>query len=136
MTLENLEKIGLLHPLEWSETEFLQLIGKAKEFHTDSRRTELSIQSRFQLAYEASFALALAALRWHGYRPSGKRYAAFQALSHTVEMGSEVALLIKAHHMRNGIEYDAEPFDDNRFLEELVDINEILFHRVLRLKES
>lgn len=72
MTLENLEKIGLLHPLERSETEFQQLIGKAKGFHTDSARKELSIQSRFQLACEASFALALAALRWHGYRPSGK----------------------------------------------------------------
>jgi len=136
MTLENLEKIGLLHHLERSETEFLQLIGKAKEFHTDSARNELSIQSRFQLAYEASFALALAALRWHGYRPSRKRYAAFQALSHTVELGSEIALLIKAHDLRNGIEYDAEPFDDNRFLEELIEVNDILLHRVLRLKES
>ena len=114
----------------------MPFIGKAKGFHTDSSRTELSIQSRFQLACEASFALALAALRWHGYRPSGKRYAAFQALSLTVELGSEVALLFKAHHMRNGIGYDAEPFDDHRFLEELIDVNGVLFQRVLRLKES
>lgn len=134
MTLENLERLELLLPLEKSETEFLCLIEKAKELHTDSRRTELSIQSRFQLAYEASFALALAALRWHGYRPSGNRYVAFQALSHTVELGREVALLIKAHEMRNEIEYDAEPFDDHRFLEELMSINEILLQRVPRLK--
>jgi len=134
MTLENLERIELLLPLEKSETEFIQLIEKAKELHTDSIRKELSIQSRFQLAYEASFALALAALRWHGYRPSGNRYVVFQALSHTVEFGSEVALLIKAHGMRNEIEYDAEPFDDHRFLEELISVNEILLHRVPLLK--
>ncbi len=130
MTLENLERIKLLLPLEKSETEFSQLIEKAKMFHTDSIRSELSIQSRFQLAYEASFALALAALRWHGYRPSSNRYVVFQALSHTIELGSEVALLSKAHGMRNEVEYDAEPFDDLKFLEELIDINEILLDRV------
>lgn len=134
MTLENLERIKLLLPLEKSETEFAHLIERARELHTDSIRKELSIQSRFQLAYEAAFALSLAALRWYGYRPSGNRYVAFQALSHTVELGSEVALLIKAHGLRNDIEYDAEPFDDHRFLEELISINEILLHRVPRLK--
>ncbi len=130
MTLENLERIELLLPLERSDTEFSQLIEKAKMFHTDSMRTELSIQSRFQLAYEASFAFALAALRWHGYRPSSNRYVVFQALSHTIELGSEVALLSKAHGMRNEAEHDAEPFDDLKFLEELIDINEILLDRV------
>lgn len=134
MTLENLETLGLLLPLERSETEFTQLIEKAKDLHIDSKRRELSIQSRFQLAYEASFALALAALRWNGYRPSGKRYVAFQALRHTAELGSEVALLIKAHSLRNEIEYDAEPFDDMRFLEELIAVNAILLDRVPRLK--
>jgi hypothetical protein len=126
MTLENLERIKLLLPLERS--------GTAKMFHIDSTRSELSIQSRLQLAYEASFASALAALRWHGYRPSSNRYVVFQALSHTIELGSEVALLIKAHAMRNEIEYDAEPFDDLKFLEELIAVNEILLDRVPRLQ--
>lgn len=57
MTLENLETLGLLLPLERSETEYEQLIEKAKELHFDSNRKELAIQSRFQLAYEASFAV-------------------------------------------------------------------------------
>ncbi len=130
MTLENLEQIALLLPLKRSEVEFTQLVEKARMLQIDSKRCELSIQSRFHLAYEASFALALAALRWHGYRPSNKRYVVFQALSHTIELGSEVALLSKAHSMRNEIEYDAEPFDDIKFLEELIDINEILLDRV------
>ena len=134
MTLENLERIDLLLPLERSETEFTQLIERAKMLHTDSKRCELSIQSRFQLAYEASFALALAALRWHGYRPSSNRYVVFQALSHTIELGSEVVLLSKAHAMRNEIEYDAEPFDDLKFLDELIAVNEVLLDRVPRLQ--
>ena len=130
MTLENLEKIRLLISLKRSETEFIQLIEKARDFHKDSKREELSIQSRFQLAYEASFALSLAALRWYGYRPSGKRYVAFQALRYTVGLDSEIALLIKAHGMRIENEYDAEPFDDLRFLEELITANDVLIRRV------
>ncbi len=63
MTLENLEQIELLLPLKRSKVEFTQLIEKARMLQIDSKRCELSIQSRFQLAYEASFALSLAALR-------------------------------------------------------------------------
>lgn len=51
-------------------------------------------------------------------------------------MGSETALLFKAHDFWNGIEYDEEPFDDNRFLEELLDVNDILYHSVLRLVDK
>lgn len=29
----------------------------------------------------------------------------------------------KAHGMRNEVEYDAEPFDDLKFLEELIAVN-------------
>jgi hypothetical protein len=36
--------------------------------------------------------------------------------------------------MRNEIEYDAEPFDDLKFLEELIAVNEILLDRVPRLQ--
>lgn len=41
------------------------------------------LESAFDLAYNAAHALALAALRWHGYR-SENRYLVFQALAHTV----------------------------------------------------
>lgn len=34
--LENLEKLGLLLPLERSETEFIQLVEKGRRFHADS----------------------------------------------------------------------------------------------------
>lgn len=43
----------------------------------------LAIESRFDLAYNAAHALALAALRARGYR-SDNRYVVFQALPHTL----------------------------------------------------
>jgi hypothetical protein len=41
------------------------------------------MESRFDLAYNAAHALCLAALRWHGYRPTN-RYIVFQGLPHTL----------------------------------------------------
>ena len=49
----------------------------------------LSLESRFDLGYNAAHALCSAALRWHGYR-SGNRYIVFQFLPHTLELGPEV----------------------------------------------
>ena len=49
-------------------------------------RTEgLSLESRFDLAYNAGHALALAALRFRGYR-SESRYLVFQCLQHTIDL--------------------------------------------------
>ena len=52
----------------------------------DAENTTLSLESRFDLAYNAAHALSLAALRWKGYR-SDNRYIAFQALPHTLGLG-------------------------------------------------
>jgi hypothetical protein len=48
-----------------------------------------SLESRFDLAYNAAHALCLAALRHHGFRPK-HRYIVFQALPHTLGLGPEV----------------------------------------------
>ena len=42
-------------------------------------KDSLSLDSRFDLAYNAAHAFSLAALRWHGYR-SEHRYTVFQCL--------------------------------------------------------
>jgi hypothetical protein len=52
--------------------------------------TALSPEIRFDLAYNAAHALALAALRWNGYRLNNSRYIVFQALPHTLELDSGV----------------------------------------------
>ena len=57
----------------------------------DAGVRELSLESRFDLAYNAAHALCLAALRWHGYR-STNRYIVFQLLPHSLGLGPEVNL--------------------------------------------
>jgi hypothetical protein len=49
----------------------------------DAENATPSLESRFDLAYNAAHALSLAALRWHGYR-SENRYLVFQCLEHTI----------------------------------------------------
>ena len=55
----------------------------------DARNTDLALESRFYLAYNAAHALSLAALRRKGFR-SGNRYIVFQVLPHTLGLGPEV----------------------------------------------
>ena len=60
-----------------------------KQLH-DARNRDLYLASRFDLAYNAAFHLALEALRRLGYRPKDKRYIVFQALPHTLQLGTDV----------------------------------------------
>lgn len=73
----------------------------------DAANEVLSLEGRFDLAYNAAHALCLAALRWHGYR-STNRYIVFQLLPHTLGLGAPVwRVLSKCHDVRNLGEYEA-----------------------------
>ena len=76
--LENLVRAGKLkrEPPAAGEIEGLRHSGEARL--ADAQRPELSIESRFDLAYNAAHVLALAALRRLGFR-SENRYLVFQA---------------------------------------------------------
>lgn len=75
---------------------------------------------RFDLAYGAAHALCLAALRYHGFRPSN-RYIVFQALPDTLGLGPEVwRVLSKCHEMRNRTEYEGALDVDERLVVDLV----------------
>lgn len=79
-----------------------------------------SLDSRFDLAYSAAHALCLAALRYHGYRPS-KRYIVFQVLPDTLGLGPEVwRVLSKCHDMRNRTEYEGALDVDERLVVDLI----------------
>ena len=87
-----------------NEIEGLLRTGRARLL--DSHNTDLALQSRFDLAYNAAHALCLAALRGKGYR-SSKRYIVFQVLPHTLCLGPEVwRVLDKCHNTRNLGEYE------------------------------
>lgn len=75
--LDNLVKINQLKKEPPDQNEFDGMVNSAKRRLADSQVKGLSEDGQFSLAYGAAHALALAALRWHGYR-SDKRYLVFQ----------------------------------------------------------
>ena len=86
----------------------------------DAGNTSLSLEGRFDLAYNAAHALSLAALRWHGYR-AGNRYIVFQVLPHTLGLGPEVwRVLAKCHEVRNLGEYEGDMNVDVRLVTDLI----------------
>ena len=86
----------------------------------DAEYQGLSIEGRFDLAYNAAHALCLAALRRQGYR-STKRYIVFQLLPHTLGLGPEVwRVLAKCHDVRNLGEYEGDFNVDERLVADLI----------------
>jgi hypothetical protein len=74
----------------------------------DAKKSILSLESRFDLAYNAAHALCLAALRHRGFR-ARNRYSVFQVLPHTLGLGAEVwKVLAKCHELRNLGEYEGD----------------------------
>lgn len=71
--LQNLVAIRKLKPEPPDLREFNGLLLTAKRMIPDAELVQLSPHSRFQLAYDAAHSLALAALRWHGYRAADQR---------------------------------------------------------------
>ena len=119
--LERLADLGHLKRERPGRTEFEGLVHGAEVRLADARRTELSRASRFDLAYNAAHALALAALRWHGYR-ADKRYFVFQALPHTLGTSAPTwRLLAKCHQERNQTEYEGLGEVDEALLTGLVE---------------
>jgi hypothetical protein len=119
--LHNLITAGLLKKEAPDHKEFLGLVRSGRSRLQDASIQTLSNESRFILAYDAAHAFALAALRWHGFRPSGKRFIVFQALPHTLEIAAPVVrLFVKCHELRNLALYEGAFETDLQILSELV----------------
>jgi hypothetical protein len=100
--------------------EFAGLLRSGLARLADAAVGSLSLESRFDLAYNAAHALSLAALRWHGYR-SGNRYIVFQLLPHTLGLGPDVwRVLSKCHDVRNLGEYEGDLNIDQRLVTDLL----------------
>ena len=96
----------------------------------DAKNTALSLESRFDLAYNAAHALCLAALRRMGYR-SGNRYIVFQVLPHTLGLGPEVwRVLDKCHNTRNLGDYEGLLDVDARLVQDLISATETVSHTI------
>lgn len=87
----------------------------------DALRAPLSLESRFDLAYNAAHSLCLAALRYRGFRTS-KRYVLFQVVPETLGLGPEVwRVLDKCHGIRNRSEYEGASELDEELVDALVE---------------
>lgn len=101
--------------------EFDGLLREATLTLNDAKVEQLSLESRFRLAYAAAHSLALAALRWHGYRPRNRQIV-FQALPHTLDTPTPIwKMLSQAHARRNRIEYEGTSEIDTRLVEDVID---------------
>ena len=118
--LDNLVRIRQLKSEPASQTELKGLLRSGSARLKDAQLVQLSLDSRFDLAYNAAHAFSLAALRWHGYR-SENRYLVFQCLEHTVKLPPEQwRVLEQAHRKRNVAEYEGHLDVDQALVESLI----------------
>ena len=115
-----LDRLKDLKPEPPDAKEFAGLKSSAAARLHDAGIAELSLESRFTLAYDAAHAYSLAALRYRGFR-AGNRYIVFQVLPHTLGLGPEVwRVLAKCHDKRNLAEYQGELDIDERLFTDLL----------------
>ncbi|GMT41172.1 MAG: hypothetical protein IEMM0001_1907 [bacterium] len=130
--LDNLVKINKLKLEPPDQKEFDGMVASAKRQLQDSEVEGLSEESRFLLAYGAAHAIALAAMRWHGYR-SENRYLVFQCLEQTAGLDKvKWRVLDKCHSARNLAEYEGHMEISAQLLKELIDIT----NELVKLVES
>ena len=104
--LDNRVRVGQLKAEPRNVLEVARMIAMAQTRLGDARLGSLSLEGRFTSAYNAAYAAALAALRWHGFR-SENRYTVFQCLTRTVGWpANRWRVLDTAHQKRNLAEYE------------------------------
>jgi hypothetical protein len=120
--LDNLVRIGQLkaEPAAQAEIDGLMKSGAARI--KDAENQQLSVESRFDLAYNAAHAFSLAALRFHGYR-SENCFLVFQSLQHTLLLSpAKWRVLDQADKKRNLVEYEGSADVDTSLLQALIRI--------------
>lgn len=136
MTSQNLESLVKTNKLKkepGDQKEFNGLLKYARACLVDAQKESLSTESRFALGYNASHALALSGLRWHGYR-CDNRYLVFQCLPHTLGVGPEIwRVLAKCHEQRNLTEYHGHSEINERLLSDLLRAGNVLLEKVAAL---
>ncbi len=131
--LDNLVRTGSLKKETGTQAEFDGLLHSARKRLDDAQKESNSLESRFDLAYNAAHALCLAALRWQGYR-SRHRYIVFQALPHTLGLDASVwRVLAKSHERRNLAEYEGHLEMDEQLLKDLIISAEAVYAAVVAL---
>lgn len=128
--LDNLVTSGMLKAEPATADEVSGLVRSGTARLADAKNEDLSLESRFDLAYNAAHALSLAGLRIAGYR-TNNRYLVFQCLGHTLGVPNEGwRLLDQAHRRRNLAEYEGVTDVEESLVEALIRVAEDVASRV------
>lgn len=128
--LDNLVRTGALKREAPADAELEGLLRSAKARLGDAENPSNSLEGRFDLAYNAAHALAVAALRMKGYR-SESRYIVFQCLAHTVDLPAEQwRVLSDAHRRRNTMEYEGVVEVDEAIVSSMIRIAREIERRI------
>ena len=131
--LDRLVDTGQMKKEPGDQAEFDGLVHSGRTRLNDARQETLSIEGRFDLAYNAAHALSLAALRWNGYR-SDSRYVVFLCLPHTLHVGPEVwRVLSHCHSLRNRGKYEGMLDITEQLISDLVQAAEIVLEAADKL---
>jgi hypothetical protein len=131
--LDNLVTVGKLKAEPPVQQEIDGLLRSGGVRIADAQKESNSLESRFDLAYNAAHAFSLAALRHRGYR-SDNRYIVFQALAHTVGLSNaEWRVLDTAHKKRNLTEYEGTSDIDKALVEAVIRVALEVEARVIKL---
>ena len=118
--LDNLAASGQLHAEPPDVAEYAGLVASGRARLADAANPDLSLESRFDLGYNAAHALCLAALRRAGFRPAN-RYIVFQVVPHTLGLGPDVwRVLALCQQRRNDAEYEGFVDVDERLVQDLI----------------
>ena len=129
--LDNLVKVGRLKKEAAAERGIVTLISSGRNKLKDAKNEELNEESQFDLAYNATHALSLAALQKMGYRPNIDRYIVFECLKHTLDISNEeVRILSDAHRARNLGEYEGGAEFNKNMIEAIIRIAEKISARL------
>lgn len=134
MTLENL--IGrCLEAVTPDNASIARLIEASQSSLADARLSQLSTESRFDLAYKSTMQAANAALQANGYRTRtsvpGHHQTMIQTLPRTIGLDtSTMVLLDQIRKQRNEIDYSGDEVS-NTLADEAVHHAELLLKRVV-----
>ncbi len=134
--LDNLVRVGQLKAEPPADVEIQGLLRSGLRRLTDAGREDLSLESRFDLAYNAAHALALAALRAKGYR-SESRYLVFQCLQRAIGLPqAQWRVLDQAHRKRHLAECEGETDIDEQLVEAMLRVAREVQKRLPALIEA
>lgn len=131
MSLQNLAKIGQLHPHEARSDEVGRLIAAAQRNLKDAGRQENSAETRFDCAYKAIMQCALIALMAAGYRPAtnapGHHQTMIQSLSLTLGVNNDTWIVLDGlRKKRNQNDYTGAPISQAEVNEAIAHASELL----------